>query len=131
VIRYAGGTTETMDSSTYRVNGDTGILSRIDAVRTRFGVTSFGNIDSIFAAEPRFPSGFLNIGVTYTGGYSPIPADLKMACYRLTDLAYSARGRNFALASESLGQYSYSNADPGTTSEIKADILRAYGTGSL
>ena len=129
VIRYAGGTTETMDSNTYRVNGDTGILSRIDAVRTRFGVTAFGNIDSVFAAEPRFPSGFKNIGVTYTGGYSPIPADLKMACYRLTDLAYSARGRNFALSSESLGQYSYSNADPTTTNTIKAELVRAYNTG--
>lgn len=129
VIRYAGGTTETVDANTYRVDGGSGVLSRIDAVRTRYPVTTFGNVDTIFGAEPMFPSGFRNIGVTYTGGYATIPADLKMACYRLTDLAYSARGRNFALASESLGQYSYSNADPATTTNIKAELVRAYNTG--
>ncbi|NDD75548.1 MAG: hypothetical protein EBZ40_11325 [Gammaproteobacteria bacterium] len=130
VIRYAGGQTETVDATTYRVDSESGVLSRIDAVRTRYGVTSFGNIDSIFAAEPRFPDGFGNIAVTYTGGYdiANIPPDLKMACYRLIDLAYSARGRNFALASESLGQYSYSNGNPQATNAIKADLMRAYNS---
>lgn len=128
-IRYAGGTTETVDADTYRVDGTSGVLSRIDAVRTRYPVTSFGTIDNMFGAEPRFPHGFNNIGVTYTGGYATIPSDLKMACFRMVDLAYSARGRNFALASESLGQYSYSNADPATTNTIKADLVRAYNTG--
>jgi len=52
-----------------------------------------------------------------------------MACYRLTDLAYSARGRNFGIQSESLGGYSYTNANPKATNELKAELVRAYNTG--
>lgn len=130
-VYTADGTAEVLDSSTYRVNGDSGVLSRIDPKRARFPVTAFGSVDATFSTQPWFEEGFDNVQVVYTGGYSTIPADLKMACYRLTDLAYSARGRNFALASESLGQYSYSNANPKATNEIKAEVLRAYMTGGV
>ena len=128
-VYTAGGTAEVLDSSTYRVNGDSGVLSRIDPVRGRFPVTAFGSVEATFSTQPWFEEGFDNVQVVYTGGYATIPADLKMACYRLTDLAYSARGRNFGIQSESLGGYSYTNANPKATNELKAELVRAYNTG--
>jgi hypothetical protein len=128
-VYTADGTTEVLDSSTYRVNGDSGVLSRIDPKRARFPVTAFGTVQATFSTQPWFEDGFDNVQVVYTGGYATIPADLKMACYRLTDLAYSARGRNFGIQSESLGGYSYTNANPKATNELKAELVRAYNTG--
>jgi uncharacterized phiE125 gp8 family phage protein len=128
-VYTADGTAEVLDSDTYRVNGDSGVLSRIDPKRARFPVTAFGTVQATFSTQPWFEEGFDNVQVVYTGGYATIPADLKMACYRLTDLAYSARGRNFGIQSESLGGYSYTNANPKATNELKAELVRAYNTG--
>lgn len=125
----AGGDTEVLDADTYRVNGDSGVLSRIDPKTGRFPVTAFGTVNATFSVQPWFDQGFDNVEVVYTGGYATIPADLKMACYRLTDLAYSARGRNMGIQSESLGGYSYTNMDPAKTTAIKAELIRAYNTG--
>lgn len=125
----AGGDTEVLDSDTYRVNGDSGVLSRIDPKMGRFPVTAFGTVNATFSVQPWFDQGFDNVEVVYTGGYATIPADIKMACYRLTDLAYAARGRNMGIQSESLGGYSYTNMDPAKTTAIKAELIRAYNTG--
>jgi hypothetical protein len=127
-VYAADGTSETIESTSYRVNGDSGVLSRIDPVLGRFPVTAFGTVQATFSVQPWFDRGFDNWEVTYTGGYATIPADLKMACYRLTDLAYTARGRNFAIQSESLGGYSYTNANPKATTEIKASLMAAYNS---
>lgn len=128
-IYNAGGDYDTLDTDTYRVNGDSGVLSRIDTRLGRYPVTAFGTVNATFSVQPWFEAGFDNIEVTYTGGYATIPADLKMACYRLTDLAYAARGRNMGIQSESLGGYSYTNMDPAKTTSIKAELVRAYNTG--
>jgi hypothetical protein len=128
-VYTADGTAEVLDSSTYRVNGDSGVLSRIDPVRARYPVTAFGSVDATFSTQPWFPEGFDNVQVVYTGGYATTPADLEMNVWRLMDLAYSARGRNFGLQSESLGQYSYTNMDPAKVNDIKAEIIRAYNSG--
>lgn len=128
-VYTAGGDVETLDSDTYRVNGDSGVLSRIDPRLGRYPVTAFGTVNATFSVQPWFEQGFDNIEVVYVGGYSTIPADLKMACYRLTDLAYAARSRNFGVQSESLGGYSYTNMDPAKTTSIKAELVRAYNTG--
>ena len=128
-VYTAGGDTAVLDADTYRVNGDSGVLSRIDPVLGRFPVTAFGTVNATFSVQPWFEQGFDNIEVVYTGGYATIPADLKMACYRLTDLAYAARGRNMGIQSESLGGYSYTNMDPAKTTAIKAELIRAYNTG--
>jgi len=125
----AGGDTEVLDADTYRVNGDSGVLSRIDPKMGRFPVTAFGTVNATFSVQPWFEQGFDNVQVVYTGGYATIPADIKMACYRLTDLAYAARGRNMGIQSESLGGYSYTNMDPAKTTAIKAELIRAYNTG--
>lgn len=127
-VYTAGGDTDVLDADTYRFDGDSGVLSRIDPRLARFPVTAFGTVNSTFSVQPWFERGFNNIEVVYTGGYATIPADLKMACYRLTDLAYTARGRNMGIQSESLGSYSYTNFDPTKTTAIKAELVRAYNS---
>jgi len=130
-VLYADGSSQLLDANSYRVDTRTGILSRIDARRSRYPVSYFGNVDAIFSAEPRFPTGFDNISVVYVAGYSPIPADIKVAALRLMDMAYAAGGRNPNLASESIGGYSYSNQDPKAYTSIKAEITRLYGTSRI
>jgi len=127
-VYSASGDYETLDADTYRVNADSGVLSRIDPVRARFPTTAFGTVESQFSVQPWFPEGFDNIEVVYTGGYATTPADLEMNVWRLMDLAYAARGRNFGLQSESLGQYSYTNMDPSKVNAIKAEIVKAYNS---
>ena len=127
-IYSADGTSNILETDSYRFDGDSGVLSRIDPRLARYPVYAFGTVNATFAVQPWFDAGFNNVEVIYTGGYSTISADLKMACYRLTDLAYSSRGRNFNLASESLGQYSYSNQDPTKTTAIKSELVRAYNS---
>lgn len=69
---------------------------------------------------PTWPRGELNIKVTYTAGYSPIPNSIKYAAQMLA--AYMARSLPLGapLSSESLGQYSYSvgQVDIGTIPEL-------------
>ena len=129
---FAGGSTQALDSTTYRFNADTGILSRIDAVRGRFA--SFGTDGATVAGtwrpEPMFADGFFNFSVVYVGGYSTIPADLHQAVCQLTDILYVGRGRDPSLKSESLGQYSWTAADAAQINQIKMDLIRPYNTGS-
>ena len=127
-IYQADGNYDTLDSTTYRIDEDSGVLSRIDPKTGRFPVTAFGTVNATFSVQPWFDQGWQNVSVRYTGGYATIPADLKMACYRLTDLAYAARGLNFGIQSESLGQYSYTNMDQAKTTEIKASLMAAYNS---
>lgn len=68
------------------------------------------------ATSARFPRGFRNIRVAYGGGYGDSPAvttmpdSLKLALYKLVDMQMAMRGKDTSLASENLGQYSYSRA---------------------
>jgi hypothetical protein len=65
----------------------------------------------------RFPDGFRNVKVVYSGGYSTVPADLNHAMVELVSQMYRARGVNQSLQSETIGQYSYTRAaDTGATS---------------
>jgi hypothetical protein len=126
--RYADASTETLSASTYRVDLATGVLSRIDAVRSRFPVSTFGTVETDFGAEPQFESGFQNFTVVYVGGYSTIPSDLKMACYQLCDLARGSIGMNGNVSSERIGDYSVTYADPDKAAAIKANLIRTFNT---
>lgn len=130
---FAGGSTQAIDSTTYRFNADTGLLARIDAVRGRFA--SFGtdgsNVAGTWRPEPMYAEGFYNYSVVYVGGYSTIPDDLKQATCQMTDILYATRGRDPSLKSESLGQYSWTAADAAQINQIKMDMLRPFNTGSL
>lgn len=129
---WSGGSTETLTSSTYRVDSETGILSRIDAIRGRFA--SWGDLRTAPAGtwvpSPNFAEGFFNYSIVYVGGYSSIPGSLQMAVCQLADNAYASKARDFAVTSKSLGQYAVTYADPMKAIDIKANLLRPFNTGS-
>ena len=129
-VRYAGGSTDTLDSTSYRVENTTGLLARIDATRGRFvSMRSDLQVPSgTFLPEPRFPQGFGNITVVYVGGYSTIPSDLQMACMRMSDIMWSARGRDPTLTSEKIGDYSYTRDGADAVASIKTNLIQAYRT---
>ena len=58
--------------------------------------------------SPNLGDGWRTVTVTYRGGYTTIPASLTMAAKMLTRLLFLDRKSNPAMASESLGNYSYS-----------------------
>ncbi len=58
--------------------------------------------------------GFNNVIIKYTAGYATTPADLEQACIAFTSYLYSARGKDFSLKSEKLGDYAYTLADSNT-----------------
>lgn len=68
------------------------------------------------ATSARFPAGYRNIQVSYDAGYGASPAQavmpdsLKLALYKLVDMQMAMRGKDTSLASENLGQYSYTRA---------------------
>lgn len=129
---WAGGSTEVVDSTTYRADSDTGLLSRIDAVRGRFASfrTDGSNVAGTWKPEPHFAEGFFNFSIVYVGGYSTIPGDLQMAVCRLADILYGGRGRDTSLKSENLGQYAYTLSDASQVSQIRRDLLAPFNTGS-
>lgn len=129
---WAGGSSEVLDSTTYRVDSDTGLLSRIDVWRNRFASvrTDGSMVSGTWKPEPHFAEGFFNFSVVYVGGYSTIPGDIQQAVCRLADILYVGRGRDLSLQSENLGQYSYTLADASNAMQIKRDLLGPFNTGS-
>lgn len=59
---------------------------------------------------PWFPWGLQNIVVTYTGGYSPIPADVKQATILWARHLADATKASGLYQSEAIGDYSYTLA---------------------
>lgn len=74
---------ETVDQKNYFYDSDTGILSFTYSTTKGHG----------------------NYRVSYTGGYSPVPSDLKTACIFLAGEAFK-RGGSMGIKSESLGDHS-------------------------
>lgn len=54
-----------------------------------------------------WPCGTGNIKVTYTAGYSPIPADLSMLVHLLGNEVFRGLDKGGVLAGETLGRYAY------------------------
>lgn len=65
------------------------------------------NSGRVFRASA-WPKGANNIYVAYTGGYSTVPDDLEQLCIELVVRAFQGRAHDTSLASERLGDYSYS-----------------------
>lgn len=129
---WAGGSSEVMDSTTYRVDTTTGILSRIDAVRGRFASfrTDGSNVAGTWKPEPHFAEGFVNFSIVYVGGYSTIPGGLQMAVCQLADMAYASKARDQSVTSKNLGQYSVTYSDPTKAAQLEQSLVRLYNTGS-
>lgn len=104
------GTESTVDSTTYTYDADSGVVSFKRVSRGLVTVDDWGYPENYGSGEsPNFGAGFRNVKVVYTAGYSSgtMPADLKMALYRLVDSAFKNVGQDRTLRSETLGSYSY------------------------
>jgi len=75
-------------------------------------------------------SGTMNVIITYTAGYSSVPADVQQGCIMLVADLYNRSTKDMTLKSETLGDYSYTVAE-GTEASSKVSIINASGVGSL
>lgn len=110
VILTDATNTVTVDSGSYRVDEETGILSLISTA------DSFLNPSIWLAYGSRgwgYPPDFRNVRVTYTGGYAAgsIPDDLTQIATEWAASMYQRKGVNAGMKSETLGRYSYTRAD--------------------
>lgn len=107
------GTETVRDSTDYRHNPNTGEIRLLGSSTARWGG---GSVYSPVAgpseyryASPSWPYGFQNVSIAYTGGWADgsEPADLISALIETTAIMYRESKRDGTLASESLGDYSY------------------------
>ncbi len=87
-------------------------------------------VPKIGAGLSRFPAGVQNLRVTYTGGFSTIPADVQEACVQTVQAMRGATSdsNDAGMQSERIGDYSYVRFDASThglTPSVKA-LLAPY-----
>ena len=107
----------------YRLHEDRGTLEFVDSADLIF----YGKRTD--AGLP-MPGTFAGILVEYVAGYdglTAIPADLAQACIELVQFAYTNRGENTSMQSETIGSYSYTRSqDPIRSSERIMELLAQY-----
>ncbi len=106
------GDTTALASTDYRVNTKNGILFRVGSQYGWYPSDVWGPMTGAeYGDAPRWPEGFQNISVVYSGGYDvgagDVPDDLLLAVYRLVDIAFAQRRADPTKQSESIGDYSY------------------------
>lgn len=95
-----------------------------DGTSTDYASTNFRyNEEGLIRPDPegdleRFPLGFQNLVVTYTGGFATIPEDVQEAVIQVAVALAATRGLLSAgtdpsMKSETLGDYSYTRGDMG------------------
>jgi len=67
------------------------------------------------------------IWIDYTAGYSTIPDALEQACIDLASSLYHSRDKDLGVASEKIGDYSYSRASGVGSVDIPDRVKRALG----
>jgi len=133
VSRLTDGTNFTAwDSTEYRANNTTGEIYR-KSDRDQFYplATTRGNVP--FGAYARFPEGFQNIKVVYTGGYTAatLPAGLEWACLSVVKELWDGRKLDANLSSESIDGYSYTRATQAERSDLFRAAVAPYRTVRL
>lgn len=108
----ADGTTTALDSSSYAIDPMGRAVCMTGSMMGRALMSTTGDFEGYFApnqtgVRPQFLEGMKNYTVTYTGGYSTVPARLKWVCYRMLDQMIADRRVPGDLKSESIGDYSY------------------------
>ena len=117
------GSTNALTSTDYRLDTETGILRLLGVRLGRFNRNEWGDINSTWKPSPNFKEGVLNYSVVYTGGYSSIPDDLKLACYKVVDALFAQRRRDPTLEAESIGAYSYKRGSGDAALDIWAGVM--------
>ncbi len=104
--------------SDYRVDYERGLLHiKSDAFPRTVEGTLLNN---------RFPNQFESVFIQYSGGYSTIPNALVQAAFELCSDAYQGRDKDRSIQSESIGDYSYSLADPASWPEHVMILLAPF-----
>lgn len=120
--RDQSGAYTTVPATAYRVDTRTGQLYRIGAVWGRVvGDYAGGGVNPAFGAYPNWGDNAASVRVTYTGGYTTIPADIVACVYMLIDYKLANAGSNPAATNESIGVYSVATSGTGVT---ERDILK-------
>jgi hypothetical protein len=114
--RDRAGTWTTLDADEYRVDTRTGQLYRLGATWGRI-VSDFigGGNNPAFGVDPAWSADPASVRVTYTGGYSTIPADIVAVVYMLIDYKLANAGGNPSATSETIGVYSVSTSGSSVT----------------
>jgi hypothetical protein len=114
--RDRAGTWTTLDADEYRVDTRTGQLYRLGATWGRI-VSDFvgGGNNPSFGVSPAWSADPASVRVTYTGGYSTIPADIVAVVYMLIDYKLANAGGNPSATSETIGVYSVSTSGSSVT----------------
>ena len=114
ILVSVDGSETTVDSDDYTYNSLTGVISFKRPSRGLVSYDDWGYPEGYGdGVSPNFGYGFRNVKVTYNGGHSSVPADLKFALYRLMDYMFATAGKDQTLSTETLGSYSYSRAFTG------------------
>lgn len=69
------------------------------------------------------PDAVKSVLVEYTAGYETVPDDIEQACIEVAAMMYRDRRRDSGLASESLGDYSYTRANRAEMDTTMASLL--------
>lgn len=69
------------------------------------------------------PSAVKSVLVEYTAGYATVPDDIEQACIEVAAMMYRDRRRDSGLASESLGDYSYTRSNRAEMDTTMASLL--------
>lgn len=113
------GNATAMDSTIYRVNAESGVLSRTTETDDYYFADRITGINEL--RSPRFPPGYQNIRVVYTGGYSTVPDDLVQACVEIAADLYRNRRLNGRMSQENIG------GGASFTAKSADDLARFYG----
>lgn len=132
-VYKADGSSEVLDSTTYRVNLNTGTIARTVDGSNIYVYTDnaeYAPDVNIGDALP-FPEGFQNIKVIYTGGYTSTntPPDLRNAVYRYVDLmiADSVLPVGSAnMSAEGLGLYNYTRRPADESDAMFRTLFRPF-----
>jgi hypothetical protein len=69
------------------------------------------------------PDAVKSVCVEYTAGYASVPDDIEQACIEIAAMMYRDRRRDSGLASESLGDYSYTRANRAEVDAVMSGLL--------
>lgn len=111
-----------VDSTSYRIEDDTGILRLIVSPESFLSPSLLLSNGSGIGCG--FPNGFRNVAITYTGGYDAddIPADLAMIAIEWASALFTARTQDPAVKAETLGDHSITYSTDVLTSSVDAQF---------
>lgn len=97
----AGDTYWTLTTDDYKIDADAGIIT----ITPKNGPVECGE-DGVWNGAGAFVDDVQNVSITYTGGHSTAPDDLKWAVWMIVSWLFANRRADSSVAGESIGHYS-------------------------